>query len=364
MRWSRVMALLVLGAGLGAGLLRAQTPLIGERRHFQLVPHAPIPLTGAMVGFLYRFVAHPTRPLFFVAGDRPPELYVFSADGRFLRRLGSQGEGPGEYLSPPQITVWGDTLLLRGGPRVAAYQISTGRLLADPFIPSLPGPFAHWLLRPQRLILYWRRQRRPALVEVLDLASGRFTHALDLPTLTPAHYMLLGYAGSGGLALLGDSLVLATPADEPHLYYLDLRSGRQGSWLVLQDPDFQVDPSPPDLEELARQGRWRAYREQFVGYLTSNSRTCGLFVLENGYLVVQLEHGPSDEERWLRLIVVDPRTRAEVDRITFPASLRLQHGEHARAFMTARGNCLYLRYFWAERDAWALRPWCLEPIRP
>lgn len=337
--------------------------LVGERQRLQLVSQPPIPLTGVLVGDPHQVVAHPTRALFLVSDRQPPGLYLFSAEGRLVRRVGFRGEGPGEFMAPPQIAVWGDTLLLRGGMRgrVAAYRISDGRLLRDPFLPVLPAALQHWLLHRQHLILYWAGRRRPVLVEVFDLKARQFTHALDRPLLTPAHEALLRYYASGGLALLGNSIVLATPADAPHIYFLDLRSGRQGSWRRLEDPDFQVRP-PPDLEALLQQGKWKAYREQWVDYLTTNSRTRGLFVLQDRYLVVQLEHGQGPEKRWLRLLVINPATRQEIDRIPFPLRLRAQYSLHYSSFATARDSCLYLKRYLEGQDRWALWPWCLEPV--
>lgn len=351
------------GSGIARCLQAQPHILVGERQRLQLVSQPPIPLTGALVGDPHQVLAHPTRALFLVSDRQPPGLYIFSGEGRLLRRVGFRGEGPGEFVAPPQITVWGDTLLLRGGlrNRVAAYRISDGSLLRDPFLPSLPAALQHWLLYRQQLILYWATRRRPALVEVFDLNAQQFTHALSLPVLTEAHETLLGYYASGGLTLLGDSLVLATLADTPTIYYLDLRTGEQGVWRNLEDAAFQVRP-PPDLEELLRQGRWKAYREQWVGYLTTNSRTRGLFVLQDRYLVVQLEHGQGQEKRWLRLLVIDPATRQEIDRITFPLALRQQYNLHYSSFATARGACLYLKRFLEEQDRWALWPWCLEAV--
>ncbi|GEM_PF-2174853 len=368
MQWrTRIISTLILilsgtGGGPVCSSLAQQLALVGAQQRFQLVSRSPIVVHGKLVGDVFDIASHPTQPLFFVVDRQPPGVFVLTANGRFLRSYGRQGEGPGEFLGPPSVTVWGDTLLVLDPTRnrLEAYRVTTGQLLTLSMLPqSLPG-FQHWILHSNHLVLYLSGRRHSALVEVYDFSRRRYTHTLSISKLTPEHDLLLSYIGSGGLALLGDSLVLATPADRLTLYFLNLRTGQQGIWLTLQDPDFRIQPAP-DLEKLLRQGRWRAYQKQWVGYLTSNSRTCGLFVLDNGLLAVQLEYGPDQQSRWLRLIVIDLATRQEIDRITLPVTVRQQYGLMESIFRTAQGPCLYIERFLEEQDRWALWPWCLEP---
>ncbi len=353
-----LLGLLGLVGSSWPGPLSAQQPLIGAQRRLQLVPQAPIPLQGTRIGEVEEVVAHPTRPLFFVIDRRPPGVYSFDHRGRFVQRFGRQGEGPHEFLGRLWVAAWQDTLLILDGlrRRVVAYHVTTGAPLTLARLPApLPAAVQHWKLYREHLIFYWSGSLRPPLVEVYDLKQRAFTYALQ-ENLTPEHQMLLRYVRSGGLTLLGDSLVLAMPADRPVLYFLDLRSGTQGRWRSLSDPAFHAPPLEKPLP---------AYDfEEWVAYLTRRSSTGGLFLLQNGYLVVQLEHGTREEARWLRLIILDPTTRQEIDRITFPATLRQQYQLLHRSgiFLTAQGNCLYLRRFLEEQDRWALWPWCLKPV--
>lgn len=352
-----ILVLLGLAGGGRPHPLSAQQPLVGAQQRLQLVPRPPIHLQGVLVGNPDDLVAHPDQPLFFVVDGKPAGVYSFDLDGRHVRSFGRQGEGPHEFLGRLSVTLWRDTLLILDGFRlqVRAYRIATGALLESIGLPApMPATPQYWQLHRQHLIVYWSGTRRPAPVEVYDLKQRAFTHALPFP-VTPEHQMLLRYVHSGGLALLGDSLVLALPADRPVIYFLDLRSGAQGRWLQLSDPAFAA----PRLEKPLS-----AYDfHEWVAYITGRSSTCGLFVLRNGYLVVQLEHGDREDARWLRLIVLDPSTRREIDRITFPAALRRRYGLIYRSgiFLTARDNCLYVPRFLEAQDTWALWPWCLEP---
>ncbi len=350
-----ILVLLGLAGGGWPAPLPAQQPLVGEQGRLQLVPRPPIPLTGVLVGEALKVRAHPSGDLFLVIDKNPPALYAFDRSGRFIRSFGSRGEGPGQFLKTLEVTAWGDTLLMDDSMRglVLAFRISSGEHVEHVALPRRLPAFAHWMLRKAHLILYWSVRSRP-LIEVYDLRRKTYTHRITLFKFTAEHDVLLSYAGAGGLTMLGDSLVLAMPADRPTIYALHLQTGQQRLWITLKDAAFRVG-SARDV--------WNDYRK-FVPYLTSNSRTCGLFVLNDRYLVAQLEHGPELEQRWLRLIVIDPATRREIDRITFPAELRRRYQLHAlnNIFETSRGDCLYLRRFLEEADTWALWPWCLESV--
>ena len=60
-------------------------------------------------------------------------LYVFDREGRFIRKIGSVGQGPGEYVSISDFTVDRDnkTVYIEDGrlPRIHKYDIATGKLI-------------------------------------------------------------------------------------------------------------------------------------------------------------------------------------------------------------------------------------------
>ena len=51
------------------------------------------------------------RGRFYVSSNYDPTIAVFDSVGRFIRRIGRRGPGPGEFSSPPQVRFGaGDTL--------------------------------------------------------------------------------------------------------------------------------------------------------------------------------------------------------------------------------------------------------------
>jgi hypothetical protein len=50
----------------------------------------------------------PNGTIYVIDGEEKREIRAFGADGKFLRRVGRRGQGPGEYLSPTGIKVLPD----------------------------------------------------------------------------------------------------------------------------------------------------------------------------------------------------------------------------------------------------------------
>ncbi|HRP07744.1 MAG TPA: 6-bladed beta-propeller, partial [Gemmatimonadales bacterium] len=69
-----------------------------------------------------------------VLDRRPAVLRVFSADGGFLRTIGREGSGPGEYLDFGELTIVGDTLVVndRQNSRLVLFNIDGTHLRTFP----------------------------------------------------------------------------------------------------------------------------------------------------------------------------------------------------------------------------------------
>jgi hypothetical protein len=75
-----------------------------------------------------------------VVSDEPvQELRVFDANGRFLNRMGRQGQGPGEFSQIRNVTVHGDTVYAVDTDRGTAVFLLDGTLVRHPSPPMLPG---------------------------------------------------------------------------------------------------------------------------------------------------------------------------------------------------------------------------------
>lgn len=86
-----------------------------------------------------------------LAGDEPP--IVFDTAGRFVRRVGRTGRGPGEFVRPREaVAVAGDSMLVVDGGTMRALLV--GRDLRPGRAISLSSPFAPLLVQdwPSRVI--------------------------------------------------------------------------------------------------------------------------------------------------------------------------------------------------------------------
>jgi hypothetical protein len=66
----------------------------------------------------------------YVADNKPAQIRVYGADGNFIRNIGREGTGPGEYQSP-FVGLRGDTLVIQDPQRtsIIIYRASTGEVL-------------------------------------------------------------------------------------------------------------------------------------------------------------------------------------------------------------------------------------------
>ena len=81
----------------------------------------------------------------YVADSQAQEISVFSPDGELLRRLGHEGEGPGEFRDPRSMLVMPDGrigVVHEEPPRITCYRAADGEYLGDFHFTEDPGhPF-------------------------------------------------------------------------------------------------------------------------------------------------------------------------------------------------------------------------------
>ena len=288
---------------------------------------------------------------FVIASGRDRVVLYVPANASDVRQIGRAGQGPGEYLGPVLARARGDTLLVRDGSggRTIFYRLSSGESLSKSI--NIQTALQDIVFGDYQLTLYYRGQREgEPFLGHYDLQNGRTTEVENTET-SSEHSVLRTYAGSGGLAAKGNHVYFAAP-DEPVLMKLDLTTETTTS-VEIRDEDFVVNPTSPDMRN-----DWSAT----VRYITSNSRVCGILALDD-YIVVQVEHGPTEEERWLKWHVFS-HSLEYVDTLMMDVAMRHELGlEHNGRFLASRGNALYTTRtvnHSAGEFQWAIWQWRLS----
>jgi len=173
-----------------------------------------------------QFVARDDRGRFIVTSNVEALPYLYDSTGTFLGRLGSEGEGPGQFTRASAVHVAADSLYVldRGQGRILVFD---GDLS---YVRTATGLGPYYAAVP--------------------LAGGRFMANSSLPIGPP----LTVYDANGGVvATVGDTVVGDSHATYLHQPRVLAPSSSGGVWTVFDrvfagiGGDFVAEPRPDDL---------------------------------------------------------------------------------------------------------------------
>ena len=120
-------------------------------------------------GSLYRplAVAADDERRVYVADAGHHQVLVYGADGTHVRSLGRQGQGPGEFMGPIEVTVAGTTLVVADTAKLSLWTL-TGEHLGDTAIGGL-GPQVLFGATDGSMVVSY-----PAIDELVQRATSKF----------------------------------------------------------------------------------------------------------------------------------------------------------------------------------------------
>jgi hypothetical protein len=198
------------------------------------------------------------------------EVRSFGLDGEYRTNLGREGQGPGEFLIPLSLQVWGDTLAIYdlGQRRWALFDQGGGHLLTTtrgrPHGVNLEwarhmsgGRFIGWTawvnsqgVEYPHALLTWTDSSRVDTLRTFTTGNLRYRRRDDRPLSSSTVTVGQG----GGVSFIGDSVVVVLDGFEPSLsLYMSSTSGLR----LLSSHRL-----PGNAEELTR-----AERQQIERYL-------------------------------------------------------------------------------------------------
>ncbi len=264
---------------------------------------------------------------FVVVTGKPFEARVFSARGRFERRLGGPGEGPGEYRGRIDIRPWsGDSVLMlsegtrrwmlfslqgrliREWPVDSAHPIAAGMTLTD-------GHYTRQVLFgsrgcPASILARLPAPRALRFVEALTDGAGRtwrrdvvdaelwHVHAASTgrPTSVrlPAGMRIHQFSGDHVIGVAADEM----DVDHVMVFHIPMGAAQQPPVTTCPPP---VPPSDPGLRRLSIDARnavvaGQALQSDFGEFAADLNGLQGLVVVSDQNRMTVLAHGP---ERWI-----------------------------------------------------------------
>ena len=118
--------------------------------------------------------------IFVLDGSKNVALYVFNMEGQFIRKYGSRGNGPGEYLSIEDFTIdtENEIIYLMDGDadQILLYDIHTGKYVNKIKLEIRTYNCTHIQYINEKLytdINYWRISDAGCMLQEIDLSTGK-----------------------------------------------------------------------------------------------------------------------------------------------------------------------------------------------
>ena len=109
-----------------------------------------------------------------------PGLYAFDREGKFIRKYGNKGNGPGEYLSTKDFTIDAENeivyLLDDDADQILSYEINSGKYKNRIEIGERSYNCLHIQYHNEKLytdINYWHINNNGCLLQEIDMSTGK-----------------------------------------------------------------------------------------------------------------------------------------------------------------------------------------------
>ncbi len=151
-------------------------------------------------------------------------VLIFAADGRFLKTVGREGDGPGEFVNPSWLALDGDSILYVANTnrwRIETFDGQTGEPLGG---LQLKGPTNTLVARNGILYAGAIDSLSRTTVAMIDRDRGVVRHAGTMPQLYRQNPILANPFGNVALEVFGDTLATAFEVTQ-WIYLNSLKDG-------------------------------------------------------------------------------------------------------------------------------------------
>lgn len=304
----------------------AQSKKLGDQKNLKLVNVQKVELTEDKYTFTKATDLAVSDNYFFISCKRPPIVIKYNFSGEQIKKIGSIGRGPFEYISPSKIEIENNKLFIWDSDLLKLTTYSTKGNEIDE-IAAFSEAIEDFKIIKDKIALFLSGKKSEHYVKVLNYKNN--TMLAYYGNRNEVHDLLMMYTNSGGVAFLDDShLLYGSPAADI-IYLSDINAGEVTA-INLNEDRFKVEVNdvpkyrPATIDKVAK-------------YLFSNSRLSGLYVLKN-YIVVELQVGKVEDKSRTNILHVFNKSFNKLDTITLNFEFLESNGEVISA---TNGNTLY-----------------------
>jgi hypothetical protein len=209
-----------------------------------------------------------------------PGIFLFEADGTFIRQIGQSGRGPSEYQNPSVVRPYGSNIAIwdAGNMKVTVYD-QAGDSVEE--WTGFTWSVADFAIRDSVFYSYYASVDAPYL-RIWDLEAKEMIAEYD-DAESVERAALSQMQGSGSLALYNDALYALDPAS-PSVQQYDVSEGTVTRYPVDDDTFALADLEASSIDAL------NAQFADVMQFGLSSSRSYQVFTTESAVLAV-LQHG-------------------------------------------------------------------------
>jgi hypothetical protein len=282
---------------------------------------------------------------FLISTKINPTVYLYDLSGTQLLKINKQGRAKYEYINPAivkadtyeNIYVWCDMTL-----KMIIFD-KFGRPLDEiSYMKSIRN-----FTPNQNYICFYLSGSYDTAIEVYDRSTDEIVFSGGT-VQSEEHILLSMNESSGGMAMLGDSLLFSY-ADSPTVYALNLKDFVETKHAVMiPDSDFKVRPINGDARDFFNQDQRGA-----LNYLSDNSVVNGLYVAQDKIIIsattgsyeIDSDYSINNDNRMTKLWVLDHNFN-----YLYSINRKYNYATRERWFFSDGNNLFYLEFVNGSSD--------------
>ncbi|MDR0538748.1 MAG: 6-bladed beta-propeller [Tannerellaceae bacterium] len=218
---------------------------------------------------------------FVIATEKPSEIFIYNINGRQIKKIDKNGDGPYEYITPSiirtcenKIYVWCKAQL-----KLIVYDIEGNGLGEHRFDRAINNfiPYNNFVS------MYVIGDYRKPFIKIFDLKNSKQIHATGI--VTNEQILLNIMYAAGGISVFDDNIYYIS-SDKLEVKSININTFKEESIIKIKsDPEFVVKTIKEEPANIINNNK-----PAMIDYLNNNSIVSGIFTSEE-YIIILSEVG-------------------------------------------------------------------------